>query len=89
VLAYLAAITVALTGEIDHRPLLPCLRLHSPCTCENLADRREIVVVITIVIIIVLISSPAPEIVIAPCSAQLAAAFSSVVGASSPVAFSS
>src|SRR2546421_8408680 len=51
--AYLAVIAVALTGEIDHRHSPPHPRLHPPCTCQDLADRREIaVVVITIVIII-------------------------------------
>jgi len=49
--AYLAVIDVALTGEIDHRPSPPRLRLHPPCTCQDLADRREIVVVIIVIII--------------------------------------
>src|SRR5271155_4499495 len=50
--AYLAVIAVTLTGEIDHRPSPPRLQLHPPCTCQNLADRREIVVITVVVRII-------------------------------------
>jgi hypothetical protein len=50
--AYLAVIAVTLTGEIDHRPSPPRLQLHLPCTCQNLADRREIVIVTAVVRII-------------------------------------
>jgi hypothetical protein len=48
--AYFAVVTIALTGEIDHRPLPPRLRLHPPCTCQDLTNRREIIIVVIIII---------------------------------------